>query len=152
MKRVLRPLAALMVGLIFLSGCGGSSSSTPFPPKSKSDLHALANSSTAKVEVVGKDQTSTEPKTSVLFVVLPPGLSNKDQVAALLKVMYDNKLDTKVGHQLGSAVVLGYKTKQAVGDKFNAGRAELDEGKNGKKKMILNANGGSPNETWTLTY
>jgi hypothetical protein len=104
------------------------------------------------VEVVGRDQTSTKPKTAVLFVVLPHGLSNQDQVAALLKVLYDNKLDTKVGSQLGSAVVLGYKSKQTVGDKFNAGRAELDEGKNGKKKVIMNANGGAPNETWTLTY
>lgn len=153
MKSVLGPIAALTLGLLFLAGCGGSSSSSaPFPPKSEADLHSLANSSTAKVNVVGHDETSTAPKTSVRFVVLPAGLSNKDQVAALLKVLYNNHLDTQVGHGLGSAVILGYKTTQDVGNRFNAGRVELDEGKNGKRTMIMDANGGSANEAWKLTY
>jgi hypothetical protein len=151
-KRALGPMMVLTLGLLFLTGCGGSSSSAPFPPKTKADLKALAQSSQTSLKVVGKDETSTEPKTSVLFVVVPQGLSNRDQVAALLKVMYDNNLETKVGHELGSAVVLGYKTNADVGNRFNAGRAELDEGKNGKRTMIMNANGGGPNEVWKLTY
>jgi hypothetical protein len=49
-------------------------------------------------------------------------------------------------------VVLGYRTSKDVGNRFNAGRVELDASGSGKKTMILNADGGGPGQAWKLTY
>lgn len=151
MKRSLAPLMAVVLGILCLTGCG-SSSSAPFPPKTENDLHALAQESTTSVNVVGHDETSSAPRTAVLFVVVPTGLTQKEQVSALLHVLYDKHMDSKVGHEIESAVVLGYRTKQDVGNRFNAGRVELDAAGSGKKTMILNADGGGAGQAWKLSY
>ncbi len=147
-------MVAVLLGILFLTGCGqgNSTDSVPFPPKSQSDLHALAKESDTSLTVVGRDETSSAPRTAALFVVVPRTLSQREQVSALLKVLYDNHLDTKVGHEIESAVVLGYRTSKDVGNRFNAGRVELDETGSGKKTMILNADGGGPGQAWKLAY
>jgi hypothetical protein len=150
-KRAITPVAAVMLGILCLAGCGGSSSSAPFPPKTESDLHALAKESTSSVTVVGHDQTSAPPS-AVLFVVMPRSLSDREQVSALLKVLYDKHLDAKVGHQIGSAVVLGYRTSKDVGNRFNAGRVEIDAAKGGRKNVILDAGSGGQGKAWRLSY
>lgn len=147
-----RAFVAVVLAILCLAGCGGSSSSAAFPPKSEKDLHALAQESKTSVTVVGHDETSSAPRTAVLFVVMPRGLSQKEQVEALLKVLYDKHLDSKVGHEIESAVVLGYRTSKDVGNRYNAGRVELDSAGSGKKTVILNADGGGPGQAWKLTY
>lgn len=152
MNRAVRPIALVLPAILCLAGCGGNSASATFPPKSESDLHALANESQSKVSVVGHDETSTKPRTSALFVIVPAGLTSRQQVSALLKVLYDNHLDSKVGHQIGSAVVLGYRTSSDVGNRFNAGRVELDAAAHGRTTVILNANDGTAGNGWRLSY
>lgn len=155
MKRGMGPCLALALIMLVVAGCGGSTNSTtsaPFPPKTKADLHALANSSPETLTVMGRDESSAPPRTAALFVVVPHRLSESQQVAALLKVLYHQHLDKKVGHVLGSAVVLGYRNTREIGSRFTAGRVELDAGKDGRRTMILDANGGSAQQEWKLTY
>jgi uncharacterized protein YceK len=147
-------VVCLMV--LCVSGCGSSSNSstaTPgFPPKTEADLHTMAKSSKTTLSVVGHDQSSAQPVTAVLFVLVPHGLTQGQQAAALLKVLYDKGLDTKIGHQLGSAVVLGYWKGSQVGDKFTAGRAELDAAGKGRTTAILDVIQGAQKHEWRVAY
>lgn len=145
-------VSAAFLGIALLAGCGSSTATnTPgFPPKSKADLHSMANSSSTKLRVISHDQTSSPP-TYVLYVVVPRGLSEGEQAAALMKAFYDHGLEAKAGNSPGgAALVLGYWKPSEVGNRYTAGKVELDVAK--VPKLTLDVIGNSTRHEWKVRY
>jgi hypothetical protein len=90
-----------------------------------SDLHALAEASTVTPVVVKVEEIAAGcPCRATLL--LPPGASGKQQVAALLKYVFDRHL---IGlarrYNEGEAVVFGITDRKQYGNGFSAGRIDL---------------------------
>jgi hypothetical protein len=146
-----------LAALPMLAGCGSQSAtpptsapvSAPWPPHSMADLQALAATDSGTAAVF-KSETSGGC-TCRVYMTLPSGLSGSQIASAMLKVFFDDQMDT-LGEQpsTGSAGVFAMHSASEYGQTFTVGRVDLST--NGSQHTITIDIGASDNpQEYTVT-
>src|SRR4051794_5892875 len=108
-------------------GHNGLHTGARYPPHTLKDTLALASSSTTRVGVIQRGMLTFPPCRCRLNAVLPDGASPRKVVAALLHVLFANRLDKQLDDfgQGGAVVVFGYHKVSQIGVVPYAGRVNL---------------------------